>query len=125
MIVAETITGKEKSNEKSGDLSTGRRCRCRLYHGPAGLTRDRAVKEPKTVTLSGTVADLTCASKGKAMMDNWHNAKNNDHMRPDGTAKQCATMCLQMGQPAALFASNDLKAVFACNPRSTLANFAA
>lgn len=83
------------------------------------------MKQPKMVTLSGTIADLTCASKGNAMMGNWHNAENNDHMTPEGTKRECATMCLRGGQPAALFASNDLKAVLACSPQFTLANFAA
>jgi len=39
--------------------------------------------------------------------------------------KSCATMCLQGGQPAALFAGNQITAVLACNPRNTLAKYAA
>lgn len=83
------------------------------------------MKQPKMETLSGTIIDLTCAAKGKAMMDNWYNAENNDHMTPDGKQTACAVMCLQGGQPAALFSGNEISAVFACNPRATLANYAA
>jgi hypothetical protein len=47
-------------------------------------------------------------------------------MMADGNVqKSCATMCLQGGQPAALFASNRVTAVLACNPRPTLAKYAA
>jgi hypothetical protein len=84
-----------------------------------------AVAAPKKATVSGTVIDVTCASKAKAMMDSWANTKN-DHMMPGGkTAPGCATMCLKGGQPAALFDGEKISAVFACNPRATLANFAA
>ncbi len=34
-------------------------------------------------------------------------------------------MCLRGGQPAALFADNEIQAVFGCNPRATLADYAA
>lgn len=83
------------------------------------------MNEPEMVTLSGTVIDLTCAAKGQAMMANWHNAEHDDHMTPDGEKKACATMCLKGGQPAALFTGDRIEAVFACNPRATLADFAA
>jgi len=83
------------------------------------------MKQPKEVTLSGTVIDLSCAAKGKAMMDSWKNTED-DHMMPDGNVqKQCATMCLKGGQPAALFAKGEIAAVFACNARGTLSDFAA
>lgn len=83
------------------------------------------MKMPKMEKLSGTLIDLTCASKGHATMGNWYNAENNDHMTEDGKKEQCATMCLQGGQPAALFADNKIEAVFACNPKATLSNYAA
>ena len=76
------------------------------------------------VTLSGRVIDLTCASKGNAMMNNWRNAEDN-HMMPDGEMKSCATMCLKGGQPAALFSGGQITAVFSCNPQATLSNYAA
>lgn len=83
------------------------------------------MQEPKMVTLQGTVVDLTCASKGKAMANSWMNTEQ-DHMMPDGSVqKSCATMCLMGGQPAALFSNGNVAAVFACNPRATLAKFAA
>ena len=80
---------------------------------------------PKVVTLSGKVMDLTCAAKGKVMMDSWTNAENDEHKTPDGPQPGCATMCLKGGQPAALFADGKIEAVFGCNPRATLADFAA
>jgi len=81
--------------------------------------------QPDMVSLRGTLIDLTCAAKGNAMMNSWANTKQ-DHMMPDGNVqKSCATMCLQGGQPAALFAGNQITAVLACNPRPTLANYAA
>ncbi|MDA2928172.1 hypothetical protein MYX78_13260 [Acidobacteria bacterium AH-259-G07] len=83
------------------------------------------MKKPKMVTVSGTIIDLTCASKGHAMMDNWYNAKNDDHMTPMGKKESCAVMCLKGGQPAALFSGNKITAVFSCNPRATLADYAA
>ena len=90
-----------------------------------GTELQAQMKQPKEVTLSGTLIDLTCASKGKAMMDSWKNTED-DHMMPDGNLqKQCATMCLQGGQPAALFSKGQIAAVFACNARGTLAGFAA
>ncbi len=82
------------------------------------------MKQPKTVTLSGTLIDLTCASKGKAMMNSWQNV-GNDHMMPDGKIKNsCAKLCLTTGQPAALWSNNQIRAVLACDPKTTLANFA-
>ena len=83
------------------------------------------MKQPQTVTLKGTLIDLACAAKGQAMMGSWGNT-GQDHMMPNGkTQKSCATMCLRGGQPAALFADNKVTAVFACNPRATLASYAA
>lgn len=83
------------------------------------------MKQPKMESLSGQLIDLTCASKGEAMMGKWMNTAA-DHMMPDGkTQKDCAAMCLKGGQPAALFANNKVSAIFACNPRATLADFAA
>lgn len=90
-----------------------------------GLSAFAQMSKPKMVTLKGTLIDLTCASKGKAMMNSWHNAESNDHMTPNGPQKQCATMCLKGGQPAALFDGGKITAVLACNPRATLSDFAA
>ncbi len=84
-----------------------------------------AAAQPETVTLKGKVIDLTCAAKGHAMMGSWHNAEQADHMSPEGKQPNCAEMCLRGGQPAALFSSGKIQAVFACNPRATLANYAA
>lgn len=81
--------------------------------------------KPEMATVSGTLADLTCAVKGKAMMDSWANAENNEHMTPDGAAPGCAAMCLKGGQPAGLYSDGDMIAVLACNPKETLANYAA
>ncbi|MFQ5789280.1 MAG: hypothetical protein ACE5JI_02275 [Acidobacteriota bacterium] len=82
------------------------------------------MKQPRMVTLKGSIIDLTCASKAQAMTGMWANAKE-DHMMPDGkTNKGCATMCLKGGQPAALFDGSQITAVFACNPRATLADYA-
>ena len=90
----------------------------------AGVHLQAQMKQPKMVTLSGRVIDLTCASKGNAMMDNWRNVEDN-HMMPDGEMKSCATMCLKGGQPAALFSGGQIAAVFSCNPQATLSNYAA
>lgn len=87
-----------------------------------------AYAQPKTATVSGVMADFSCASKGKVMMDSWYNATHDDHKTPDGPKPGCATMCLKsMGQPAALFDADKEKmvAVFACNPAHTLADYAA
>lgn len=81
--------------------------------------------KPEMVSLSGKVIDLTCSAKGQTMMSSWGNAENDEHMTPDGAKPGCATMCLQGGQPAALFADNSIKAVFGCNPRATLSEYAA
>ena len=91
----------------------------------AGAVVQAKTKEPETATLSGKIIDLTCAAKGKATMDSWHNAENNDHMTPNGKQPSCAEMCLRGGQPAALFADGKIRAVFACNPRATLADYVA
>ncbi len=76
------------------------------------------------MTLSGGVIDLTCASKGNAMMDNCRNVEDN-HMMPEGEMKSCATMCLKGGQPTALFSGGQIAAVFSCNPQAILSNYAA
>ena len=84
--------------------------------------------KPEPVTISGVVADYSCASKGHAMMGNWYNATHDDHKTPDGPKPGCATMCLKaLGQPAALFdtSKETMTAVFACNPEHTLAGYAA
>ena len=90
-----------------------------------GMNVEAQMGQPDMVSLKGTLIDLTCAAKGNAMMNSWGNTKQ-DHMMADGNMqKSCATMCLQGGQPAALFASNRVTAVLACNPRPTLARYAA
>ncbi len=82
------------------------------------------MKQPAMVTISGTVIDLTCTVKAKAMTGKWVNAKD-DHMMPGGKInKGCAKMCLSGGQPAALFTDGKILATFACNPSATLADFA-
>ena len=91
----------------------------------AAVALQAQMAEPKMVTLSGKVMDMTCAAKGKAMMDSWYNAENNEHKTPDGPAPGCAEMCLRGGQPAGLFDDNKVVAAFGCNPRNTLADFAA
>jgi len=81
------------------------------------------MKQPEMTTIEGSVVDMTCASKGHAMMGKWMNAKD-DHMMPDGkTQKGCGTMCLKGAQPAALFDGSTVTAVFACNPSHTLADY--
>ena len=90
-----------------------------------GMNVQAQMGQPDMVSLKGTLIDLTCAAKGNAMMNSWGNTKQ-DHMMADGNMqKSCATMCLQGGQPAALFASNQVTAVLACNPRPTLSKYAA
>ena len=81
----------------------------------------------KLVVVSGRVMDLTCGVTGYASMGSWTNAANNSHITVAGKVPDCAVQCLKGGQPAALFDSKRKKilAVFACNPRRTLAEFAA
>lgn len=81
--------------------------------------------QPDMVTVSGTIADLTCAAKGKVMMGSYHNAENDEHKTPEGPKPGCATMCLKNGQPAALYDGEKITAVLACNAKWTLAEFAA
>ena len=90
----------------------------------AAVDRQAQMSQPEMTTLSGRVIDLTCASKGNAMMNNWRNVEGN-HMMPTGEMKSCATMCLKGGQPAALFSGGQITAVFSCNPQATLSNYAA
>ncbi len=79
--------------------------------------------EPKMTTIKGSIVDMTCASKGHAMMGKWMNAKD-DHMMPDGENKKgCGTMCLKGSQPAGLFDGKTVTAVFACNPAATLSAY--
>ncbi len=78
---------------------------------------------PDMKTIKGSVIDLTCASKGHAMMGNWMNAKD-DHMMEGGKEqKGCGTMCLKGAQPAGLFDGKTVNAVFACNPSATLSAY--
>lgn len=80
--------------------------------------------QPKMATIRGTVVDLTCSSKAYAMGMKWANTKE-DHMVEGGKMqKECATMCLKSGQPAALFSGSTLTAVFSCDPRQSLAGYA-
>lgn len=83
------------------------------------------MNEPKIVTLTGKIIDVTCAVKHKAMTDSWHNAENNKHLSPEGVKPKCAEMCLRGGQPAGLFVHGRIEAALACNPRLTLADYAA
>ena len=81
------------------------------------------MNKPEMKTIKGSVIDLTCASKGHAMMGKWGNAKD-DHMMEDGTMqKGCGTMCLKGSQPAGLFDGTTVSAVFACNPAHSLAAY--
>ena len=89
-----------------------------------GVDLQAQMGQPEMITLSGRVIDLTCASKGNAMMNNWRNVED-DHMMATGEMKSCATMCLKGGQPAALFSGGEITAVFSCNPQATLSNYAA
>lgn len=83
-----------------------------------------AQMQPKMATIRGTIVDLTCASKAYAMGMKWANAKE-DHMVEGGKMqKDCATMCLKGGQPAAVYTGTTLTAVLACDPRQTLARYA-
>lgn len=87
-----------------------------------------AQMKPDTTTIQGVLADFTCASKGKVLMDSWYNATHDDHKTPKGPKADCATLCLKsLGQPAALFDADQEKmvAVFACSPQHTLGDYAA
>lgn len=99
-----------------------------LVAASLGVTAYAQMNKPETVTVSGVMADYSCASKGKVMMDSWYNATHDEHKTPDGPKPNCATMCLKnLGQPAALFDTDKQRvaAVFACNPAHTLGEFAA
>ncbi len=87
--------------------------------------------QPQTVTVKGWLLDLTCAVKGQIRTGAWDNI-GEDHMMADGNIqKNCATLCLKGGQPAALFSANKITAILACNPggsgasRSSLVRFVA
>ena len=90
----------------------------------AAVDLQAQMSQPEMITLFGRVIDLTCASKGNAMMNNWRNVEDN-HMMPTGEMKSCATMCLKGGHSAALFSGGQITAVFSCNPQATLSNYAA
>lgn len=79
---------------------------------------------PETVTVKGSVIDLSCATKGMAMMGSDHNALSNDHKTPKGVMNSCAAMCLKGGQPAALWSDGKISAVFLANPTFTLHKYA-
>jgi hypothetical protein len=79
---------------------------------------------PEVVTVSGTIIDITCAVKGKAMMGTWANTAS-DHIMEDGSVMPgCAEMCLLGGLPAGLFNDDKIQAVLACNPAPTLSKYA-
>ena len=81
------------------------------------------MKQPEMTSIKGSVVDMTCASKGHAMMGEWVNAKD-DHMMEGGKMQRgCGTMCLKGSQPAGLFDGSTVTAVFACNPALTLADY--
>lgn len=86
--------------------------------------QEMEMAQPEMTTVSGKVIDVTCAVKGRTMMGSWMNVEQ-DHQTEEGFKEACATMCLEMGQPAGLFANDRLEAVFACNPRATLVDYAA
>lgn len=88
------------------------------------MTIGSATAAPETVTISGTVVDLSCATKGMAMMGSNYNAENNDHKTPKGVMASCATMCLKGGQPAGLYKDGKVVAVFLANAKFTLADYA-
>lgn len=82
------------------------------------------MQQPKMVTIRGSIVDLTCSAKAYAMGMQWANTKE-DHMLEGGKMqKDCATMCLKGGQPAAVFSGSTLTAVLSCDPRPTLAGYA-
>jgi hypothetical protein len=77
------------------------------------------MKHPQTVVLKGRIIDLSCGAKGKERTGTWNNV-GQDHVMADGSIqKDCATMCLMGGQPAALFSDNKVTAVLVCNPRGS------
>ncbi len=79
---------------------------------------------PKKATVSGTLVDFSCASKGHGMTGKWVNVSN-EHTMPDGNKMPgCGVMCLKSGQPAALHDGKTISAVFACDPKHTLADLA-
>ena len=88
----------------------------------AGLLH--AQQGPKTVTISGTLVDLSCAAKGMVMMGSDVNAKNDTHKTPNGEVASCATMCLRGGQPAAIFSDGKIQAVLLANASLNLYKFA-
>ncbi|MCH8333200.1 hypothetical protein IIC65_04645 [Candidatus Sumerlaeota bacterium] len=83
-----------------------------------------AQQGPKTVTISGTLVDLSCAAKGMVMMGSDFNAKNDTHKTPNGEMASCATMCLRGGQPAAIFSDGKIQAVLLANASLNLYKFA-
>ena len=84
-----------------------------------GMNLQAQMKQPQTVVLKGRIIDLSCGAKGKERLGTWNNV-GQDHVMADGRIqKDCATMCLMGGQPAALFSGNKVTAVLACNPRGS------
>lgn len=81
--------------------------------------------KPETVTISGKLIDLSCSAKGMVMMNSDANARNNDHMTPDGKKEACATMCLKGGQPAGVFKDGKIVATLLANASINLYKFAA
>lgn len=86
---------------------------------------DGKMKMPKTVTISGTLIDLSCAAKGKVLMGNDFNALNDTHMTPKGEMASCATMCLKGGQPAGIYSDGKIVATLLANASLNLYKFAA
>ena len=87
--------------------------------------QEKKMPKPETVTISGTLIDMSCAAKGKVMMGNNHNAENDDHMTPRGEVESCATMCLKGGQPAGIYSKGKIQATLLANASLNLYKFAA
>lgn len=85
----------------------------------------KKMKKPETVTISGTLIDMSCAAKGKVLMGNDNNALNDTHMTPKGEMESCATMCLKGGQPAGVYSDGKIVATLLANASLNLYKFAA
>lgn len=83
------------------------------------------MKKPVIVTISGKLADLSCAAKGQYLMGSDNNALNDTHMTPKGEMEKCATMCLKGGQPAGIFSDGKVIATLLANSSLNLYKFAA
>ena len=81
---------------------------------------------PERVAISGHLVDFSCATHSYARTGEWDDT---EHILPcptkEATAAECARRCLKGGQPAALFDGESILAIFMCNARTTLADFAA